>query len=89
MTDESTFRSTTVLQAPPRMGRGYRDRHRGVRGSLTDFRGSFRADTQQRIDALDAYFRACRRPPSEGPCRGKFTRYGLKTYVSGVSRPPV
>ncbi|WP_167162961.1 hypothetical protein [Streptomyces sp. MBT27] len=93
---------------------------------IADFRGSFRTKTEQRIDALDTYCRACRRPyadvsgddcaalvdnrhliggdqsvrakrklPTPPPTGakilpgGKVSRYGLKAYVAGVSRPPV
>ncbi|MFD7663532.1 hypothetical protein [Streptomyces sp. NPDC059788] len=126
MTVESTARSTDTPEHP----------HTWVVAAeiivdesvarVADFRGSFRTKTQQRIDALDTYCRACRRPyaavvggdcaaaidnrhliggdqsvrakrktPAPPPAGakivpgGKFTRYGLKAYVSGVSRPPV
>ncbi|WP_329317336.1 hypothetical protein OG723_44080 (plasmid) [Streptomyces sp. NBC_01278] len=126
MTGESTSRSTSTLKHPHTWVVAAEIVVDDAVARIADFRGSFRTKTEQRIDALDTYCRACRRPyadvaksdcaaavdnrhliggdqsvrakrkmPTPPPAGaklvpgGKFTRYGLKAYVSGVSRPPV
>ncbi|MFC8953646.1 hypothetical protein ACFT8P_13585 [Streptomyces sp. NPDC057101] len=42
--------------------------------SIADFRGSFKTEADQRVDALDVYCRGCRRPYDEvkgDPCTAK------------------
>lgn len=42
--------------------------------SIADFRGSFKTEADQRVDALDVYCRGCRRPYDEvkgDPCAAK------------------
>ncbi|MGW3690545.1 hypothetical protein [Streptomyces sp. NPDC005125] len=126
MTVESTSRSTSTLKHPHTWVVAAEIVVDDSVARVADFRGSFRTKTEQRIDALDTYCRACRRPfadvsksdcaagvdnrhliggdqsvrakrktPAPPPAGAKivpgckFTRHGLKAYVSGVSRPPV
>ncbi|MGW7052988.1 hypothetical protein [Streptomyces sp. NPDC054887] len=124
MTVESTPRSDSALKHPHTWVVAAEIPVDDAVARVADFRGSFRTKVDQRIDALDTYCRACRRPyadvakadcaasvdnrhliggdqsvrakrkmPAPPPAGaklvpgGKFTRYGLKAYVSGVSRP--
>ncbi|MGW0035078.1 hypothetical protein ACWDXD_35365 [Streptomyces sp. NPDC003314] len=52
--------------------------------SIADFRGSFKTEADQRVDALDVYCRGCRRPYDEGkgdPCAAKIDNTRL---IGGV-----
>ncbi|WP_406425576.1 hypothetical protein [Streptomyces sp. NBC_00842] len=62
MTVESTSRSASTLKHPHTWVVAAEIVVDDSVARVADFRGSFRTKTEQRIDALDTYCRACRRP---------------------------
>ncbi|MCX5174236.1 hypothetical protein [Streptomyces virginiae] len=62
MTEQSTSRSISTLNHPHTRVVAAEIVVDDSVARVADFRGSFRTKTEQRIDALDTYCRACRRP---------------------------
>ncbi|MFF1917030.1 hypothetical protein ACFVYE_36875 [Streptomyces sp. NPDC058239] len=62
MTVESTSRSTSTLKRPHTWAVAAEIVDDDPVARVADFRGSIRTKIEQRIDALDRYCRACRRP---------------------------
>ncbi|MEV7889566.1 hypothetical protein ACWD3I_44925 [Streptomyces sp. NPDC002817] len=65
MTDESSSRSITATKHHHTWVVAAESVVEEAVARVVDFRGSFKTKTEQRIDALDTYCKACRRPFSE------------------------